>query len=137
MASDTKSVAVDVKDLDQDVKEVAEDVKEVAEDVEAVADGIANATKLLNELIRKHYGQPVYANWFQKLTDIIHKNVPPESQFLFPQNLGDWLMPQYAMLLIVGFSIKIGGWLDSRWASRYCKKHGIHQHPACKVLSFI
>ena len=50
----------------------------MAEDVEAVAEGIANATKLLNQLIKKHYGEPVYSNWWLgKLTDIIQGNMPP------------------------------------------------------------
>ena len=51
----------------------------MAEDVEAVAEGIANATKLLNQLIKKHYGEPVYSNWWLgKLTDIIQGNMPPD-----------------------------------------------------------
>ena len=136
VASDTKNLAVGVKDLDQDVEAVAEDVKEVAEDVETVAEGIANATKLLNQLIKKHYGEPVYSNWwFGKLTDIIHGNMPPDSEFLFPSDFGSWLMPQYGMALLVGFAVKIGCWADSRWGSRFCKKHNIHQHPIAKVLN--
>ena len=136
VASDTKNLAVGVKDLDKDVEAVAEDVKEVAEDVEAVAESIANVTKLLNNLIKKHYGEPVYSNWwFGKLTDIIHGNIPPDSEFLFPNDLGGWLTPQYGMMLLVGFAVKIGTWCDSRWGSSLCKKHNIHQHPALKVLN--
>ena len=135
VASDTKNLAVGVKDLDQDMEAVAEDVKEVAEDVEAVAESVANATKLLNQLIKKHYGEPVYSNWwFGKLTDIIHGNIPPDSEFLFPNNFWSWLTPQYGMMLLVGFAVKIGSWFDSRGASRFCKKYNIHLHPACKVL---
>ena len=136
VASDTKNLAVGVKDLDKDVEAVAEDVKEVAEDVEAVAESIANVTKLLNNLIKKHYGEPVYSNWwFGKLTDIIHGSIPPDSEFLFPNDLGSWLTPQYGMMLLIGFAVKIGTWLDSRSGSRLCKKYNIHLHPACKVLN--
>ena len=135
VASDTKTLAAGVKDLDQDVEAVAEDVKEVAEDVQDVAESVANATKLLNQLIKKHYGEPVYSNWwFGKLTDIIHGNMPPDSEFLFPNDLTSWLTPQYGMMLLVGFAVKIGSWFDSRGASRFCKKYNIHLHPACKVL---
>ena len=134
VASDTKNLAVGVKDLDQDMEAVAEDVKEVAEDVEAVAESVANATKLLNQLIKKHYGEPVYSNWwFGKLTDIIHGNIPPDSEFLFPNNFWSWLTPQYGMALLIGFAVKIGTWCDERWGSDVCKKYNIHLHPACKV----
>ena len=135
VASDTKTLAAGVKDLDQDVEAVAEDVKEVAEDVQDVAESVANATKLLNQLIKRHYGEPVYSNWwFGKLTDIIHGNMPPDSEFLFPNDLGAWLTPQYGMMLLIGFAVKIGTWCDSRGGSRVCKKFNIHQHPICKVF---
>ena len=80
VASDTKGVVVGIQDLDKDVESVADDVKEVAEDVEAVSESLANATKLLNQLVKRHYGEPVFSNWwFGKLSDIIHGNVPPDS----------------------------------------------------------
>ena len=143
LASDTKGVVVGIQDLDKDVesvaddvKEVADDVKEVAEDVEAVSESLANATKLLNQLVKRHYGEPVFSNWwFGKLSDIIHGNVPPDSEFLFPNDLGSWLKPQFGMMLLIGFAVKIGSWIDSRWGSRWCKKFNIHQHPACKVFN--
>ena len=135
VAADTKNLAVGVKDLDQDVEAVGKDVKEVAEDVEAVAESITNVTKLLNNLIKKHYGEPVYSNWwFGKLTDIIHGNIPQDSEFLFPKDLRGWLTPQYGMMLLIGFAVKIGCWIDARGGSRVCKKYNIHQHPVCKVL---
>ena len=133
MAKSVDKVDKDVGKVSESVKEVADDVKEVAEDVEDVAESVANTTRILNEFIKKHYGEPVFASWFHKLDDIVWGRVPPDSQFLFPSNLAEWFQPQYGMCLIVWFCTKLWDYGDARWGSRVCKKHNLRQHPILKV----
>ena len=133
MAKSVDKVDKDVGKVSESVEKVADDVKEVAEDVEDVAEGVANTTRILNDFIKKHYGEPVFASWFQKLDDIVWGRVPPDSEFLFPSNLAEWLQPQYGMCLIVWFCTKLWDYGDARWGSRVCKKHNLRQHPILKV----
>ena len=123
----------EVEKVSQGIKEVGLDVKEVAEDVEDVAESVANTTRILNEFIKKQYGEPVFASWFRKLDDIVWGRVPPDSEFLFPSNLAEWFQPQYGMCLIVWFCTKLWDYGDARWGSRVCKKHNLRQHPILKV----
>ena len=124
----------EVEKVSQGIKEVGLDVKEVAEDVEDVAESVANTTRILNEFIKKQYGEPVFASWFRKLDDIVWGRVPPDSEFLFPSNLAEWFQPQYGMCLIVWICTKLVDYADARWGSSVCKKNGLRQHPICKVL---
>ena len=59
--------------------------------------------------------------------------VPPDSEFLFPSNLAEWLQPQYGLCLIVWFCTKLWDFGDARWGSSVCKKHNLRQHPILKV----
>jgi len=108
-------------------------VEEVAEDMENLSETVADSNKLLNECVREHMGVPWWEQWWQWGLDIYYNRVPPNSDLIRPTTYGQWLEPQYLMMIITYVVTHVIDWIDARSGSKLCKKYGIKQNALTKV----
>lgn len=135
VVKDVNRVAQNVSHMAEDVNELAENVDQMAENVEDMVEDVRNSTRLLNECVKKHLGVPLLNDWYQWGMDILKNQVPAESEFFRPSSLGEWLHPQYLMMLISYAICHILSWIDARCGSKISKHCGFKQSGLVKVKS--
>lgn len=133
MADNMSNLARNVSHVADEVNNMSESVDEIANDVNEISNDVKNSTRLLNECIKEHLGVPLLNDWYQWGMDILYNRVPADSDFFRPSNLGEWLRPQYVMMLISYGFCHVLSFIDARLGSKISKKFGFKQSALVKV----
>jgi hypothetical protein len=89
-----------------------------------------DAITLINSLVKKVYGMPLFHKWFtwgsdRTLVNTNNDSPLPETDFLFPQTFGDFFDFQKWPLIVMHVVAWLWAGIDNRCGSYICRKAGV------------